>query len=282
VCRALPRSLSASPARTTLARIALGMPPCASVQSDPHERANSVLNAFLQYMRDAVAPPGAAKTVRRDAVPSVVPQLAVPASEPDENTSPSLAIPSTNSSALVFEDTTRETTLPRVRAVAERASAPEPVAWEEKTQERPGSFRMPRSEPPRVVAENSIIVDADLALTEPLPGAVALPMGGESRAEHFLGEMQVLIKYGHLEQVPREIDLWLKAYAEDLTGQLKVIEFEIRRVDMVAGLERLFSLAARAIDRRARGVAREVLACAEREAPHDLRVHALRDRLERV
>jgi hypothetical protein len=260
------------------------------VQTDPHQRANAVLNAFMQYMREAVPAPGAAKSPPR--------QQDAPSPAPAEHkTNPSLRLPAYDGTqpgitAPHGDEPTRETRIPSALAASLRP-LPDDGIWNEPTRERPDVVeemraRMPssghtsaRPPAPPVVAERSIIVDEDIALTEPRSGTGEPRVAGESRADHFVSEMLVLIKYGHAEQVPREIDLWLKAYPDDLAGQLRVVEFLASRVDASEGLERLFTLAARALERREGQLARQVLEYVSREAPGDLRVRALRERVER-
>ncbi len=166
--------------------------------------------------------------------------------------------------------------------------------WNEKTRERPDVVRELRTQPPPAepaayhrmapppaVPENSIIVD-DVALTEPLHVDELRSLRGETaRVDLFLSEMTVLIKYGHAAQIPREIERWMRSNGDDLAAHLRVAEFERTRVDAAGGLDRLFWIASRALDRGDRAIASRVLAVVVRDAPGDLRRPALEDRVGR-
>ncbi|MEI8259058.1 MAG: hypothetical protein WCJ30_25600, partial [Deltaproteobacteria bacterium] len=164
--------------------------------------------------------------------------------------------------------------------------------WNEPTRERPDVVRELRAQPPPAepvayhrlpppssVVEHSIIVD-DVALTEPLHADDLRTVRGENaRVDGFLSEMTVLIKYGHAAQVPREIERWMRSNGDDLAAHLRVAEFERTRVDAAGGLDRLFWIASRALDRGDRAVASRVLAIVMRDAPGDMRRAALEDRV---
>lgn len=224
-----------------------------------------VLDAFLEYMRAAAPlPSGADDTIR----------------------------------TRVFNDPTRETNLPATLAATMKPFPGEPSNREERTvRERvPGTEEarprrlasVPPVPPPRVsysvqteVAESSIIVDESITQEQEEPTVARRRPTEPSGPGEFLAEMKVLLKYGHAEQVRQEVQRWFVAHPDDLEGWLDVIEFEMAYIDSTVALERLFSLAGRALDRREIAVARQVYDRVRALAPTDLRVHALRERLER-
>lgn len=224
--------------------------------------------------------------------PAAVDEIdAVPA---DERTDPNMAAAAGDNGTPAhdgFEDIpTRQSHLSEAMA---STTAPHAAAnWDEPTRERLDVVREFLSAPPPpepasytripspVQHENSIIVDDDIALTEPVAGDELRALRSEAnRIETFLSEMTVLIKYGHASQVPREIERWVRANPEDLSSQLRLAEFERSRIDATQGLDRLFWLASRALDRGDRGIALRILEVVQREAPNDLRRAALQDRV---
>jgi hypothetical protein len=214
--------------------------------NDPLE----VFEAFLQYMRN---PPA------RNA-----PGRAQPATETSEPTGRQSAVapppPVQPTSSIVVED---------------------PSVWDEPTKSRPDVTRQFIQQSARKEPEQSIIVDDDLSMTKPMQSAApeVAPRAAETRGERFCDEMMVLIKYGHAQQVPREIERWVRTYPDDLDGAIRIAEFEMQRVDASQGLDRLFYVANRALERGAVEYLRRSLDRLQVLAAHDMRLTALRSRL---
>ncbi len=215
--------------------------------NDPLE----VFDAFLQYMRN---PPARNATARGNATP---------ATETPEPTGRSSAIappPAQPTSSILVQD---------------------PSVWDEPTKSRPDVTRQFVQQTARKEPEQSIIVDDDLSMTQPMQSAAPelSPRAAESRGERFCDEMMVLIKYGHAQQVPREIERWVRTYPDDLEGAIRIAEFEMQRVDAAQGLDRLFAVANRAIERGAVEYLRRSLDRLQVIAAQDMRLAALRARL---
>ncbi|MDP3279333.1 MAG: hypothetical protein Q8Q09_29345 [Deltaproteobacteria bacterium] len=157
----------------------------------------------------------------------------------------------------------------------------EDSGWDDKTKSRPDVAReYAQRSAQRVHHDQSIIVEDDLAMTQPMQSqAPELPARGELRGDRFCDEMLVLIKYGHSQQVPREIDRWVRAYPDDLEGQLRIAEFELQRVDANIGVERLFYVAQRSMERGAVDLLRRAMDRLAVCAAQDTRYVVLRQRL---
>ena len=218
--------------------------------NDPLE----VFEAFLHYMRN----PPARNAQPRTSAPTPSPN--------DENTGRSAAVaapappPVQAASSIVVED---------------------PSVWDEPTKSRPDVTRDFLRQAGRKEPEQSIIVDDDLSMTQPMQSqAPELPARtAESRGERFCDEMMVLIKYGHAQQVPREIERWVRTYPDDLDGATRIAEFEMQRVDAAQGLDRLFAVANRALERGAVEHLRRAMDRLQVIAVGDMRLTALRGRL---
>ncbi|MBL8681457.1 MAG: hypothetical protein JNK05_19985 [Myxococcales bacterium] len=212
--------------------------------NDPLE----VFEAFLHYMRNPPARPGAARpTGSATASPA-------PADVPEPTRSGPVIIPA---------------------SVADDQSV-----WDEPTKSRPDVTREFIQKSARKEPEQSIIVDDDLSMTQPIQStAPEVARGPDTRGERFCDEMMVLIKYGHAQQVPREIERWVRTYPDDLDGAIRIAEFEMARVDASTGLDRLFATANRAVERGAVEYLRRSIDRLQLLAPQDMRLTALRSRL---
>src|SRR5687767_4112510 len=78
-------------------------------------------------------------------------------------------------------------------------------------------------------SESSIIVDASMLAPQapPPPPAAAEPAesaDGVQAVGAFIREMVVLIKYGHRDQVPGEIDRWAQQHPSDLVAHFRLAE----------------------------------------------------------
>ena len=274
------------------------------VQPNPNERAIAVFDAFLRYAREGRAPtlvparmsaPPPAKVSPPSSGPSTIESPAAHDHEdaPDEQTDPNMRTADTAPAREVdeFEEIpTRQSRLPEAMAAS---TAPNSDAmWDEPTRERPDVVREMRSQPPppdpvsfhripvAVAPENSIIIDDDMSTTEPVASDDLRAVRTDAtRIDTFVTEMTVLIKYGHAGDVPREIERWLRGNPDDLNSQVRIAEFERTRIDASVGLDRLFWIASRALDRGDREVAARVLEIVTREAYGDLRRSALQDRV---
>lgn len=271
--------------------------------ADPHERVLAVFDAFLRYAREAGGTnPGARAAPRGEGSGrTAVPTSANPSTADDDPTRPGFTLPPPGDGGARddgFADVpTRESPMSDALASTLAPLRDDMNVWDEPTRERPDVVRELRERLPEEPAparrrdplrdgfpQATIIVDEDAMMTVPDLGQAAAPamrVGGESRAEQFVGEMTVLIKYGHAEQVPRELDRWMRTYPDDLAAHVKLAEFWATRVDGSTGLDRLFNIASRALDRGELSVARRVLDHVRREAANDLRVVALQDRVGR-
>ncbi len=208
-----------------------------------------VFEAFLRFMRTAPVSRAAA------AAPARAPSTAQP-EPPEERTTRAPQA----SSSVVLDD---------------------PSAWDEPTKSRPDVAReLARQTARKPEPEQSIIVDDDLSMTQPIQSAAPeVVRAGESRGERFCDEMLVLIKYGHAQQVPREIERWVRAYPDDFDAAMRIAELEMQRVDASVGLDRLFAVANRAVERGAVEYLRRSLDRLQTIAPQDMRLSALRARL---
>jgi hypothetical protein len=166
-------------------------------------------------------------------------------------------------------------------AVQSAAAQDDLSVWDEPTKSRPDVVREYQQKTSRKPEHmESIIVEDDLSMTQPMvTGGPDVAPRGESRVERFCEEMVVLMKYGHTQQVPREIERWLKTYPDDLDAGLRVAEFEMLRVDASSGLDRLFAIAHRSAERGAIEFLRRAMDRLQIVAPNDLRFTALRSRL---
>lgn len=210
-----------------------------AIPSDPLE----VFEAFLTYMRSAPSRPSPARPAP------------TPASETPEPSG-------------------------RISAVAPASAQEDQSVWDEPTKSRPDVTREFVQRTARKEPEQSIIVDDELSMTQPIQSAAPeVQRTGETRGERFCDEMMVLIKYGHAQQVPREIERWVRTYPDDLDGALRIAEFEMLRIDASAGLDRLFFAANRALERGAVEHLRRALDRLQLLAPGDMRLAALRARL---
>ncbi len=223
------------------------MPTSDSVLSASPNDPLEMFEAFLQYMRSGSAPRPSAPRA-----PTTAPE------EPPE------------------ERTTKIT-----QAVPGYVGPDDPSAWDEPTRSRPDVAReLARQTARKVEPEQSIIVDDDLSMTQPVqPSGPDLSRVVESRSERFCEEMLVLIKYGHAGQVPREIERWVKAFPDEIEGLMRISEFEMQRVDGSVGLDRLFAVANRALERGAVEHLRRALERLQAIAAGDMRLAALRARL---
>jgi hypothetical protein len=122
--------------------------------------------------------------------------------------------------------------------------------------------------------EQSIIVDASLVDQPDAAGADGVLAVGQ-----FIREMQVLIKYGHAQQVPSEIERWIRTFPRDLVAHYRLAEFELQEIGRNAGVDRLCDLVQRALSLSDLDVARSALSRALRESPHDSRLAELRRRV---
>lgn len=212
----------------------------------------AVFDAFLQFMRAA--------GVRGGVKPEKIVTVERPAERPPE------------------ERTGRG---PAVQSVQVGSAVDDLSLWDEPTKSRPDVVREYQQKTARKVEHvESIIVEDDLSMTQPMvTAAPEMAPRGESRVERFSDEMLVLIKYGHTQQVPREIERWVKTYPDDLDGALRLAEFEMLRVDASTGLDRLFTVAHRSAERGAVEHLRRAMDRLQVVAPNDLRFTALRSRL---
>lgn len=215
--------------------------------TDPLE----VFDAFLHYMRNPPARPGAQRPTSAGAGAS---GAAPPAEVPEPTRSGPVIIPA--------------------------AAVDDSSVWDEPTKSRPDVTREFLQKSSRKEPEQSIIVDDDLSMTQPIQSAAPeVPRTPDSRGERFCDEMLVLIKYGHSQQVPREIERWTRTYPDDLDGTIRIAEFELARVDAATGLDRMFFVANRALERGAVEHLRRAMDRLQILAQHDMRLTALRGRL---
>jgi hypothetical protein len=90
----------------------------------------------------------------------------------------------------------------------------------------------------------------------------------------------VLIKSGHVDQVRLESDRWMRQIPDDLSAHVRLSEFWLLHLDITGGIDRLFATALRALDAGEVAIAQWVHDIVSREAPQDLRVVVLRDRID--
>ncbi len=183
---------------------------------------------------------------------------------------------------LVSVDRVPEERTGRGPAVGNSAAASDDLSvWDEPTKSRPDVVREYQQKTSRKVEHvESIIVEDEMSMTQPMVSAAPeVTSRGESRVDRFSDEMVVLMKYGHTQQVPREIERWLKTYPDDLDSGLRIAEFEMIRVDAASGLDRLFTIAHRSAERGAVEILRRAMDRLQVVAPNDLRFTALRSRL---
>lgn len=258
------------------------------MQSERHDRALAVFDAFLRYARGTEVTNAAAR-VREGTGKGPQPRRA------DDDTNPGLAAPPADGDADEgFGDVpTRESPVSEAIASSLAPLRDDVNLWDEPTRERlevvsdlRGRAMPDRPSDPAPVEfvqpTASIIVDEDVAT--PAFGGTAVQLAEAaivtlSEAE-ILADMLVLLRYGHARQVPLELDRWARHHADDLQCHLRLAEFCATRIEPGAGLDLLFGAASRALDRGTLDIARRVLDQVQREAPADLRVAALRERLD--
>jgi hypothetical protein len=123
------------------------------------------------------------------------------------------------------------------------------------------------------------VARAEVGLRPSEPPLRASNVTAEARIETFATELVVLIKYGHAEQVPHEIERWIRTFPDALATHLRLAEFECERVDATSGVDRVFAIASRALDVGDRALAQRGLEIVDREAPEDARRAALKGRI---
>jgi hypothetical protein len=113
------------------------------------------------------------------------------------------------------------------------------------TRRKPGE-RTQRIEADRLVPEVAHVAP-------PPPPVPERSMDGQIPAgelDRILGDMEVLLRYGHRSQVVRKLEELLVQYPEDLLLLRRIAEFHIETDDVELAKERLFQLASRLFERR--------------------------------
>ncbi len=179
------------------------------------------------------------------------------------------------------------------KPVAQAAPTPAPPAWDDHTEEshRPSPAAVPEERtdlsvklppaPAHLVVEQSIIIDDDsltspeMSRAEALGVAPSIAAHAQNALDTLLQEMAVLVKYGHSSQAAQELELWATSHPDDLTGHLRVAEFEMARVDRELALQRYGTLVSLFLDRGDTRSADDVLRRLRRDMPGDPRVTAI-------
>ncbi len=129
--------------------------------------------------------------------------------------------------------------------------------------------------------ERSIIIDDDSLTSPEMSREGALGVGpsiaamAQNALDTLLQEMAVLVKYGHAAQAAQELELWATSHPDDLSGHLRVAEFEMARVDRELALQRYGTLVSLFLDRGDARSADDVIRRLRRDMPGDPRVTAI-------
>ncbi len=166
--------------------------------------------------------------------------------------------------------------------------------WDDQTEESAGpsktappeertdlTVNLPRAPQQSSQEERSIIIDDDsltspeMSRAEALGVAPSIAAHAQNALDTLLQEMAVLVKYGHSSQAAQELELWATSHPDDLTGHLRVAEFEMARVDRELALQRYGTLVSLFLDRGDTRSADDVLRRLRRDMPGDPRVTAI-------
>lgn len=209
----------------------------ASAEDEADRTVSRRADAIIERLIAVGAPPPSQATVAAARMPELIGTVVHPSAVEDARALDARISGSWTSpgAARAYEDSGETRLYP-----GERASE----AWESVV--RPPSAKTQRREAERLVPDV-----AQLAVAQPPPNERSedglIPSGLLDRK---LGDMAVLLRYGHEAQVRRELEQLRSRYAQDLLLARRIAEFYVTHEHPELALEQLFSLATGLFERR--------------------------------